>query len=301
MEIRTHSEEDFDIFWVKNGIKNKCPWNIWSELKWWFSIDLSVKVSLLFVQKLFSIIYWFGHWFSKGFSKNIVGHDSSSKSSVAWNRFFKLNILFSILEGNLRITKLLSLLFGKPLLKRFWLRNCELIHVVWVETGWLRSQKKYWIHEHLLVRNTDNISGRSLKHLRWRNVDILLSWYILVFGIKILPLDIILLRNTQRNLAKRIRIQILRLDALNIACVSWTLIKMYLVFFHLACFLATKHCLRRPCGECDQCNPGPRNEVSDLRTLFLFCEVTIKLYLFAICVIYSVVKVMEFFGPQVKK
>ena len=57
------------------------------------------------------------------------------------------------------------------------------------------------------------------------------------------------------------------------------------------------HCLRRPYGECDQCNPGPRNEASDLRTLFLFCEVTIKLYLFVICVIYSVVNVMEFFGP----
>ncbi len=79
----------------------------------------------------------------------------------------------------------------------------------------------YWIDKDLLIWNTNNISGCSLKHLWWRNVNILLCWNILVFGIDVLSFDVVLLRYAQGGLSKSVSVQILWFDTFNISGVSW--------------------------------------------------------------------------------
>ena len=78
---------------------------------------------------------------------------------------------------------------------------------------------------YLFIWNTNNISGCSLKHLWWRNVNILLCWNILVFWIDVLPLDVVLLWYAQGDLSESVSVQILGFNAFNISGVSWKIDK----------------------------------------------------------------------------
>lgn len=81
-----------------------------SELKLRLSIELGVEVSLFFMKQFGSIIFWLFHWIGKGFSKNIVGHDSSCETSITRDRVIQFYILFSILEYCFGVAQLLGFL-----------------------------------------------------------------------------------------------------------------------------------------------------------------------------------------------
>lgn len=106
---------------------NKAQKTSKSKLKWWFDAKLGVEVSIFFVKHFLGVLVWFFYAFGEGFSKNIVGHNSSSEPSITWNWFIQLYILLSVLIDNLWCWYLRIFLFDKFLSESFWLWQCELI------------------------------------------------------------------------------------------------------------------------------------------------------------------------------
>ena len=82
------------------------------------------------------------------------------------------------------------------------------------------KMSNYWLHNDFFVRNTDNVCCCSLKHLRWRDVHLLLSGDILVSWVDVLSFNVGLLGDVESDFSEGVSVDILWFDAFDISCIT---------------------------------------------------------------------------------
>lgn len=172
------------------------------------------------------------HRLPKRLPKYIIRHHPSRKPSITRNRILQFHILLPILKHRLWCTHLFSSpLLSQTLLERLRLRNSKLIIFGLVKVWRLNNKwKSYWLNENFLIRHTNNISSRSLQHLRRWNINLLLGRYIFIFRIDILSLNIRFLFDIECRFSKGASIEILGFDPLDITSITFFSIEIPGIF-----------------------------------------------------------------------
>ena len=166
---------------------------------------------------------WILSALSKSFSKDVVSHHSLSKACVPWKWIIELNVLLSILHCDFVVCPFVCLVLHClfETLISWWFELIDL----W-SSGlfkmWLRYQNFYFFDFDLFVGDANNVGGSSTQHFWWGDVCGCLCSHIFVFGLQILPFDIVAVVHIIGDFPKCGCVNILWLNWVYIASISYT-------------------------------------------------------------------------------
>ena len=151
----------------------------------------------------------------ESFAEYVVSQYSFTETCVAWKGLLQPYILFSLLLNHLGVSPRI-LLIGNWLPELFGFSDCELIDF------WSSGLAQLWLMDlDFFIRDANNISGSSPKHLRRRDVDFSLSTHVLFARLQVLSSHIVVVVDVVGDFTECVGMEIFRFYGMDVGCVSW--------------------------------------------------------------------------------